>query len=124
MTPVRPIMARIMFGMALAIAAEAEEIGCVETTWRVWADDNLCVSAFDAPKVPGVTGHLLPAHTGGCKGTVGVAEDRSWFAMDCRQAGPITGELAPRPDGRWTVTGRQDVTREGPASAEQRGHRT
>jgi CreA protein len=94
MKPVRPIIAAFILGMALAIAADAEEIGCVDTTWRVFADDKICVSAFDDPKVPGVTCHLSQARTGGVKGTLGVAEDRSRFAIACRQVGPITVDLA------------------------------
>jgi CreA protein len=97
MTLVRWIMTIAMLGSALSIAADAEEIGCVSTTWRVWADDKICVSAFDDPKVPGVTCHLSQARTGGFKGTVGVAEDRSRFSIACRQVGPITVDLATLP---------------------------
>ena len=76
----------------------AEDIGCVSTTFRVLgANDKMCVSAFDDPKVPGVTCHLSHARTGGMKGTVGVAEDRSRFALACRQVGPITVDLDKLP---------------------------
>ena len=76
----------------------AEDIGCVSTTFRVLgANDKICVSAFDDPKVPGVTCHLSQARTGGMKGTVGVAEDRSRFAIACRQVGPITVDLTKLP---------------------------
>ena len=76
----------------------AEDIGCVSTTFRVLgANDKICVSAFDDPKVPGVTCHLSQARTGGMKGTVGVAEDRSRFALACRQVGPITVDLEKLP---------------------------
>jgi CreA protein len=76
----------------------AENIGCVSTTFRfLSANDKICVSAFDDPKVPVVTCHLSQARTGGMKGTVGVAEDRSRFALACRQVGPITVELAKLP---------------------------
>jgi CreA protein len=98
MNPGRAIMAMVILGLALTITAEAEEIGCVSTTWRVWADDKICVSAFDDPKVPGVTCYLSQARTGGFKGTIGVAEDRSRFSIACRQVGPITVELAKLPD--------------------------
>ena len=76
----------------------AEDIGCVSTTFRILgANDKICVSAFDDPKVPGVTCHLSQARTGGMKGTVGVAEDRSRFAIACRQVGPITVDLTKLP---------------------------
>ncbi len=48
----------------------AENIGCVSTTFHfLSANDRICVSAFDDPKVPGVTCHLSQARTGGVKGT-------------------------------------------------------
>ena len=76
----------------------AADIGCVSTTFRVLgANDKICVSAFDDPKVPGVTCHLSQARTGGMKGTLGVAEDRSRFAIACRQVGPITVDLTKLP---------------------------
>ena len=76
----------------------AEDIGCVSTTFRLLgANDKICVSAFDDPQVPGVTCHLSQARTGGVKGTLGVAEDRSRFAIACRQVGPITAELTQLP---------------------------
>jgi CreA protein len=76
----------------------AEDIGCVSTTFRILgANDKICVSAFDDLKVPGVTCHLSQARTGGMKGTVGMAEDRSRFAISCRQVGPITVDLTKLP---------------------------
>jgi CreA protein len=97
MTPVRWLITMVALGLVIAMAADAEEIGCVSTTWRVWADDKICVSAFDDPKIPGVTCHLSQARTGGFKGTIGVAEDRSRFSIACRQVGPITVDLATLP---------------------------
>lgn len=97
MNPVSWMITMVLLGLALSTAADAEEIGCVSTTWRVWADDKICVSAFDDPKVPGVTCHLSQARTGGFKGTVGVAEDRSRFSIACRQVGPITVDLVTLP---------------------------
>jgi CreA protein len=97
MTLARWTMTIMMFCLTIATAADAEEIGCVSTTWRVWADDKICVSAFDDPKVPGVTCHLSHARTGGFKGTIGVAEDRSRFSIACRQVGPITVDLTTLP---------------------------
>jgi len=97
MARIRRIIALGVLAVAISATAGAEEIGCVDTTWRVFADDKICVSAFDDPKVPGVTCHLSQARTGGIKGTFGVAEDRSRFSIACRQVGPITIELAQLP---------------------------
>ena len=78
--------------------ARAEEIGCTSTTFRILgANDKVCVSAFDDPKVPGVACHVSQARTGGIKGPLGLAEDPSRFAIACRQVGPIAlPEKLPR----------------------------
>src|ERR687888_2252021 len=87
----------VMLGGAVG-RLHAEDLGCVSTTFRVLgANDKICVSAFDDPGVPGVACHLSQARTGGMKGTVGVAEDRSRFALACRQIGPITVDLTKLP---------------------------
>src|SRR5262252_4854639 len=87
----------VLLGSAVG-RLHAEDIGCVSTTFRILgANDKICVSAFDDPQVPGVTCHLSHARTGGMKGTVGVAEDRSRFAIACRQVGPITVDLTKLP---------------------------
>ena len=87
----------VMLGSAVG-RLQAEDIGCVSTTFRVLgANDKICVSAFDDPDVPGVACHLSQARTGGMKGSVGVAEDRSRFALACRQIGSITVDLTKLP---------------------------
>ncbi len=71
--------------------ADAEEIGCVTTTWKlVGANNKVCVDAFEDPKIVGVTCHISQAHTGGITGGLGLAEDPSQFSLACRQTGPIT----------------------------------
>lgn len=76
---------------ALALPAAAEEIGCVTTAWKlVGANHRVCVSAFDDPRIPGVTCHVSQARTGGIAGSLGMAEDPSQFSLACRQVGPIT----------------------------------
>ena len=47
-------------------------------------------TAFDDPKVPGITCHVSQARTGGVAGSFGLAEDPSQFSLACRQVGPIT----------------------------------
>ena len=86
---------------ALTLAAgssKAEDITCVSTTFRViGANDKVCISAFDDPKVPGVACHISQARTGGLKGTFGLAEDPSRFSISCRQVGPISVDLSKLP---------------------------
>ena len=78
--------------------AKADDIACVSTTFRfIGANDKVCVSAFDDPKVPGVACHISQARTGGLKGTFGLAEDPSRFSIACRQIGPVATDLATLP---------------------------
>jgi CreA protein len=79
--------------------AEADDLACISTTFRVLgANDKVCVSAFDDPKVPGVACHISQARTGGVKGSLGLAEDPSRFSIACRQVGPISTDIAKLPD--------------------------
>lgn len=75
-----------------AAAAQAEDVGCVSTTFRMLglANDKICVDSFKDPKVEGVVCHVSRAKTGGVSGAVGLAEDTSDAAIACRQVGPIT----------------------------------
>lgn len=83
----------------LSSVAVAEDVGCVSTTFRfIGKNDRVCVTAFDDPKVPGVTCHVSQARTGGIGGTIGWAEDPSRFSIACRQTGPVTIDLATLPD--------------------------
>ena len=79
-------------------AAFADDIACVSTTFRfIGANDKVCVSAFDDPKVPGVACHISQARKGGLSGTFGLAEDPSRFSIACRQVGPVATDLATLP---------------------------
>jgi CreA protein len=81
-----------------ARSARAEDLTCISTTFRIiGANDKVCVSAFDDPKVPGVACHISQARTGGLKGTFGLAEDPSRFSIACRQVGPITVDITKLP---------------------------
>jgi CreA protein len=87
--------------LALALAAHparADDITCISTTFHlIGANDKVCVSAFDDPKVKGVACHISQARTGGLKGTFGLAEDPSRFSISCRQVGPITTDISKLP---------------------------
>jgi CreA protein len=95
-TPVRP--------------ANAGDLACVSTTFRfIGANDKVCVSAFDDPKVEGVACHISQARKGGVKGSLGLAEDPSRFSIACRQVGPITADLAKLPDEEAMYSARTSV---------------
>ena len=105
-----------------ATTAAAAPIGEVDTVFKlIGPDHKIVVEAYDDPKVGGVTCYVSRAKTGGIKGAVGLAEDKSEASIACRQVGPISfngkpvagagrdlqrtpvgavQEAARRPDGR------------------------
>lgn len=73
-----------------SLTAAAEQIGSVDTDFKLLGPDNkIVVEAFDDPEVPGVTCYISRAKTGGISGAVGVAEDTSDASLSCHQTGPI-----------------------------------
>lgn len=86
-------MRRFLLPLLLApfVTARAEPIGEVDTVFKwVGPDHKIVVEAHDDPKVQGITCYTSRAKTGGIKGALGVAEDRSEAAIACRQVGPIS----------------------------------
>ena len=71
--------------------ARAESIGEVDTVFQlIGPDHKIVVDAHDDPKVGGVTCYVARAKTGGIKGGLGLAEDKSEASIACRQVGPIS----------------------------------
>ena len=69
----------------------AETIGSVDTAFKlIGPDHKIVIEAYDDPKVAGVTCYLSRAKTGGIKGGLGLAEDKSEASIACRQVGPIS----------------------------------
>lgn len=83
----------IVAGLVLAsssLAAIAEPVGSVDTVFKlIGPDHKIVVDAYDDPKVAGVTCYVSRARTGGVKGALGLAEDKSEASIACRQVGPI-----------------------------------
>ena len=73
-----------------ALAANAETIGSVSTTFKLLSPNDKVVDVFDDPEVDGVACYLSHAKTGGYSGALGLAEDTSDAAVACRQVGPIS----------------------------------
>ncbi|VTP63676.1 Uncharacterized protein conserved in bacteria [Leclercia adecarboxylata] len=68
-------------------AAQAEEIGSVDTVFKVFGPDHkIVVEAFDDPDVKNVTCYISRAKTGGIKGGLGLAK---------------TPPMRPFPASRW-----------------------
>lgn len=85
-------MKQAAFALLLATAAlaRAEPIGSVDTAFKlIGPDHKIVVDAYDDPKVQGVTCFVSRAKTGGIKGAIGLAEDKSEASIACRQVGPI-----------------------------------
>ena len=83
-------LALSLAGLLATGAAGAEEIGSVDTRFKlIGPDHQVKIEAFDDEKIEGVACHVSRAVTGGIKGAVGVAEDTSDASIACRQVGPI-----------------------------------
>jgi CreA protein len=70
--------------------AGGEPVGEVDTVFKlIGPDHKIVVEAYDDPKVAGVTCYVSRAKTGGVKGALGLAEDKSEASIACRQTGEI-----------------------------------
>ncbi len=84
-----PIFLFLLLGVFTRL--QAQPIGEVDTVFKfIGPDHKIVVDAHDDPKVKGVTCYVSRAKTGGIKGAVGLAEDRSEASIDCRQIGPLS----------------------------------
>jgi CreA protein len=89
-------MIMLFWSITLISAAYAEEVGSVDTKFKMLGPDHkIVIEAFDDPKIEGITCYLSRSKKGGLKGMVGLAKETSDAALSCRQVGPIrtTGEL-------------------------------
>ncbi len=77
--------------LVVVTLARAEPIGSVDTVFKlIGPDHKIVVDAYDDPKVGGVTCYVSRAKTGGVKGALGLAEDKSDASIACRQVGPVS----------------------------------
>jgi CreA protein len=90
-SPSRSLLAPLLLPALLAQPILAQQIGEVDTVFNwIGPDHKIVVDAHDDPKVGGVTCYVSRAKTGGIKGGLGLAEDKSEAAIECRQIGPIS----------------------------------
>jgi len=82
----------LLLSLSLAAgSALAEPVGEVDTVFKlIGPDHKIVVDAYDDPGVKGVTCYVSRAKTGGIKGGLGLAEDKSEASIACRQTGPIS----------------------------------
>jgi CreA protein len=94
-------------GLVLSAAftlVNAETVGSVDTAFKfIGPDHKIVVEVFDDPLVGGVSCYLSRAKTGGIKGAIGLAEDKSDSSVACRQVGPLSFKgKVPRQDEVFT----------------------
>lgn len=101
-TRARRPLALTLYALATALLlsgcgpSKAEEVGAVDTVFKfIGPDHKIVVDAYDDPKVSGVTCYVSRAKTGGVKGALGLAEDRSEASIACRQTGIISFGAKP-----------------------------
>lgn len=83
------LLAPLALGLATPARA-AETVGEVDTVFKlIGPDHKIVVEAYDDPGVEGVTCFVSRAKTGGIKGALGLAEDKSESSIACRAVGPI-----------------------------------
>jgi len=83
----------LLLALLLAACGKAggEPVGEVDTVFKlIGPDHKIVVEAYDDPKVAGVTCYVSRAKTGGVKGALGLAEDKSEASIACRQTGAIS----------------------------------
>lgn len=87
------MLTKAAIGLALSgvlASAAAETIGSVDTVFKLLGPDHkVVVEVFDDPRVRGVSCYLSRARTGGIKGAIGIAEDKSNASVACRHVGPL-----------------------------------
>jgi len=82
------------FSIPFASAAIAQQIGEVDTAFKLFGPDHkIVVEAFDDPKVAGITCYVSRSKAGGLKGALGVATEKSESSIACRQVGPISSTV-------------------------------
>ena len=86
----RALACSILLCLLAAPPARAEQIGTVDTAFKlIGPDHKIVMEVFDDPKVKGVACYVSRAKTGGISGALGVAEDKAEASVACRQVGDI-----------------------------------
>ncbi len=81
----------------------ADEIGSVNTEWKLLGSHKLVVEVYDDPKVQGVSCYVSKPQKGGLSGLVGVAEEVADVSIACRQVAPIRfTEAVPKQETVFT----------------------
>lgn len=80
----------IVFITFIANAGE-RDVGAVSTAFElIGPNHKIIITAFDDPKIKGITCYVARPRTGGIKGGLGLAEDPSLASVSCSQTGAVT----------------------------------
>ncbi|WP_062013023.1 CreA family protein [Aureimonas sp. AU4] len=80
-----------LFLLLACVPASARDIGEVSTAFKlIGPNHKIVVTAFEDPKVKGISCYVARPRTGGLRGAVGLAEDPSIASVSCVQTGPIS----------------------------------
>lgn len=81
----------MLVSISPAFAGDQRDIGAVSTAFKlIGPNHKIVVTAFDDPKIKGVTCYVARPRTGGISGALGMAEDPSIASVSCVQTGPIS----------------------------------
>ena len=87
---VKSFLPVVLLCCAAVADVNAETVGEVSTVFKfIGPNHKIVVDAYDDPRVGGVACYLSRARTGGVKGALGIAEDKSDASVACRQVGEI-----------------------------------
>jgi CreA protein len=87
----RTVGAIALGALVVSAAGARTPIGEVDTVFKLLGPDHkIVVEAYDDPQVAGITCYVSRAKTGGIRGGLGLAEDRSEASIACRQVGPLS----------------------------------
>ncbi len=80
----------LLVALVLPVEAYARDIGEVSTAFKlIGPNHKIVVTAFEDPKITGISCYVARPRTGGLRGAVGLAEDPSIASVSCVQTGPI-----------------------------------
>lgn len=84
------LFALLVLLSAHAHASDERDVGAISTAFKlIGPNHKIVVSAFDDPKIKGITCYVARPRTGGISGAVGLAEDPSLASVSCVQTGPV-----------------------------------
>ncbi|GGE20463.1 hypothetical protein GCM10011390_44670 [Aureimonas endophytica] len=98
--------------LSLPGAALARDVGEVSTAFKlIGPNHKIVITAFEDPKIAGISCYVARPRTGGLRGAVGIAEDPAIASVSCVQTGPIvfSDAIAPGESGEGVFDERRSL---------------